>query len=324
MTDRRSQMIADVRAGLGSRPFTLPPKYFYDGRGSELFDQITRLPEYYPTRAERSILDEHASSVAKLTEATTLVELGSGTSDKTRLLLDALRAHGTLETFVPLDVDPVVLEQARTALVAEYPGLAVEPQVADFDQSIPTPAGGSRLVAFLGSTIGNYEPVPRAAFLRRIAGALEPGDHLLLGTDLVKDVGRLVAAYDDAAGVTAAFNRNVLAVLAAELDADVDPDLFDHVALWNADDERIEMRLRSRTAQVVRVPGADLEVAFEAGEDVRTEVSSKFRREGVERELAAAGLELVHWWTDADDDFGLSLATPAAGAADRAHGRMDT
>jgi L-histidine N-alpha-methyltransferase len=240
------------------------------------------------------------------------VELGSGTSEKTRLLLTALQETGTLRRFVPFDVDPSVLRLAGAALTAEYPGLEVEGVVGDFTRHLgELPRAGRRMVAFLGSTIGNLEPGPRAAFLAELAATLQPGDSFLLGTDLVKDPDRLVRAYDDAAGVTAAFNRNVLAVLDRELKADFDPGAFDHVALWDADHEWIEMRLRSRVEQVVSVAELDLEVPFAAGEELHTEVSAKFRREGVERELAAAGLTMTHWWTDPAGDFGLSLAVPA-------------
>jgi L-histidine N-alpha-methyltransferase len=300
---------ADVRAGLTATPKTLPPKWFYDDRGSELFDQITRLREYYPTRTERSILVEHAGDVAELTKADTLVELGSGTSEKTRLLLDALRDAGTLERFVPFDVSEQTLRNAASAVAREYPGVRVHAVVGDFEQHLgELPGGGTRVVAFLGSTIGNLAPGPRAAFLADLAATLAPGDALLLGTDLVKDLDRLVAAYDDAAGVTAAFNRNVLAVLDRELDADFDPDAFVHVAMWNADAEWIEMRLRAQRAQTVHLRALGLDVDFAAGEELRTEISAKFRRERVEHELGAAGFHLAEWWTDPAGDFALSLS----------------
>jgi L-histidine N-alpha-methyltransferase len=302
-------LAADVRAGLGATPKTLPPKWFYDDRGSELFDAITRLPEYYPTRTERSILVEHARDVAELTKADTLVELGSGTSEKTRLLLDALRDAGTLDRFVPFDVSEQTLRDAARAVAREYPGVRVHAVVGDFEHHLgDLPGGGTRLVAFLGSTIGNLAPGPRARFLADLGATLAPGDALLLGTDLVKDVDRLVAAYDDAAGVTAAFNRNVLSVLDRELDADFDPDAFDHVAVWDPDAEWIEMRLRSSRPQTVHVHALDLVVTFGAGEDLRTEISAKFRREGIERELATAGFQLAEWWTDPAGDFALSLS----------------
>jgi L-histidine Nalpha-methyltransferase len=305
------QLADDVRAGLTATPKTLPPKYFYDARGSELFDEITRLPEYYPTRAERAILEAHAGELAAASGAETLLELGSGTSEKTRLLLHALRDGGTLRRFVPFDVDPVVLDDAARAISAELPGVAVEPEVGDFERHLgDLPRHPRTMVAFLGSTIGNLTPDQRARFLRDVRSLLGDDGTLLLGTDLVKDPARLVAAYDDAQGVTAAFNRNVLAVIRRTLDADVDPDAFRHVALWDAEHEWIEMRLESIRDQVVRLGALDLEVAFAAGEQVRTEISAKFRREGVAAELAEAGLELDRWLTDPAGDFALSLARP--------------
>lgn len=297
---------ADVLEGLTRTPKTLPPKWFYDARGSELFERITELPEYYPTRAEREILVGRAGEIAAASGARTLVELGSGSSDKTRHLLDAMPG---LHTYVPVDVSESALRQAGEALVAERPGLNVHALIADFTAGLelpPTP--GPRLVAFLGGTIGNLVPVERAAFLAAVRALLAPGDTLLLGTDLVKDEAVLVAAYDDAAGVTAEFNKNVLNVVDRELGADFDPDAFDHVALWNAECEWIEMRLRSRAAQTVKIPALDLAVDFEAGEELRTEVSAKFRRDGVRAELASVGLELTRWWTDEEGRFALSLS----------------
>jgi L-histidine N-alpha-methyltransferase len=300
---------ADVRAGLGTTPKSLPPKYFYDDRGSELFDAITRLPEYYPTRTERGILVDRAADVVGATKATTLVELGSGTSEKTRLLLDAFTAAGVLERFVPFDVSEATLRQSATAIAREYPGIEVHAVVGDFEHHLTClPQGGTRVVAFLGSTIGNFPPGPRATFLAEVAAALEPGDAFLLGTDLVKDVDRLVAAYDDDAGVTADFNRNVLRVVNRALDADFDPEAFAHVARWDAEAEWIEMRLRAGTRQDVTVGALGMEVRFAPGEELRTEISAKFRRAGVEAELAAAGLRLAEWWTDPAGDFALSLS----------------
>ncbi|GAA3208635.1 L-histidine N(alpha)-methyltransferase [Streptomyces thermocoprophilus] len=288
---------ADVLHGLTATPKTLPPKWFYDARGSELFEQITGLPEYYPTRAEREILIDRAGDIAAAAGARTLVELGSGSSEKTRHLLDALTG---LRVYLPVDVSESALVRAGQALAAERPGLRVHALIADFTRELELPeTPGPRLVAFLGGTIGNLLPAERAAFLGAVRAMLAPGDALLLGTDLVKDERVLVRAYDDAAGVTAAFDKNVLAVVNRELGADFDPAAFDHVALWNADDEWIEMRLRSRVAQTVKVPALDLAVDFAAGEELRTEVSAKFRKEGVSAELAAAGLELTRWWTDA-------------------------
>ncbi|MEU6008944.1 L-histidine N(alpha)-methyltransferase [Streptomyces sp. NPDC047453] len=297
---------ADVQKGLTSDPKTLPPKWFYDARGSELFEQITELPEYYPTRAEREILADRAAEIADALPARTLVELGSGSSEKTRHLIDALPR---LHTYVPVDVSDTALEQAGRALVAERPGLNVHALIADFTAGLALPhSPGPRLLAFLGGTIGNLLPGERAEFLASVRALLSPGDALLLGTDLVKAEDVLVRAYDDAAGVTAAFNKNVLSVVNRELGADFEPDAFDHVALWDTTNERIEMRLRSRTAQTVKVPALDLAVHFAAGEELRTEVSAKFRKDRVSVELAAAGLELERWWTDGEERFALSLS----------------
>jgi L-histidine Nalpha-methyltransferase len=300
----------DVRDGLTQTPKALPPKWFYDSVGSELFDQITRLPEYYPTRTEAQILRARSAEVAAASGADTLVELGSGTSEKTRMLLDALRDRGSLRRFVPFDVDASVLNAAGSAIQREYPGVEIDAVCGDFEEHLgKIPPVGRRLVAFLGSTIGNLTPGPRAEFLSALSDTLQPGDSLLLGTDLVKDTGRLVRAYDDAAGVTAQFNRNVLAVVNRQLDADFDLAAFEHVARWNDDEERIEMWLRAAKAQRVHVAALDLTVEFAAGEEMLTEVSSKFRAQGVESELAAAGLRRTHWWTDPAGDFGLSLST---------------
>jgi L-histidine Nalpha-methyltransferase len=302
---------ADARAGLTATPKSLPPKWFYDANGSALFEKITELPEYYPTRAERSILASRAAGIASVTRAATLAELGSGSSEKTRLLLSGLRAEGTLRCYVPVDVSEPALVVAADALTADYPGLDVRAVLSDFEEhlGLPSPgeAPGPRLLAFLGSTIGNLLPAQRASFFARIRAELVPGDFFLLGTDLVKDPAVLVAAYDDSAGVTAEFNKNVLAVLNASLGADFDLDAFEHVAGWDAEAEWIEMRLRSVADQTVQVPALDLRVDFAAGEEMRTEVSAKFRRDGVTAELAAAGLELVSWWTDPAAQFALSL-----------------
>lgn len=307
--DLRDALRRDVANGLTSNPKELPPKYFYDARGSELFDQITRLPEYYPTRCERSILEERAEEIARLTGADTLVELGSGTSEKTRLLLDALAGAGHLRRIVVFDVSEPTLRSAADTLAAEYPDADVTAVVGDFEHHLGTiPGGGRRLVAFLGGTIGNLVPKVRAAFLAEVSSMLAPGDALLLGTDLVKDVSRLEAAYDDDAGVTAEFNRNVLRVVNRELGADFDPDRFAHVARFDSDDEWIEMWLRSEGAQRVTVAELDLTVDYGAGEAMRTEISAKFRRAGVEAELGDADLALARWWTDAAGDFAVSLS----------------
>jgi L-histidine Nalpha-methyltransferase len=305
---------ADALSGLTSEPKSLPPKWFYDAQGSALFEKITELPEYYPTRAEREILHARAAEIASRTRARTLIELGSGSSEKTRLLLDALRAAGTLRCYTPVDVSEPTLVAAGDALSAEYPGLEVRAVVSDFDEHLGFPADGAapapRLVAFLGSTIGNLLPGQRAGFLARVRAGLGPGDSFLLGTDLVKDPAVLVAAYDDDSGITAEFNKNVLAVLNTELGADFDRDAFEHVAAWDADAEWIEMRLTSLDDQTVHLPGIGLTVSFAAGEQMRTEVSAKFRRSGVEAELADAGFRMLSWWTDSAAQFGLSLSVP--------------
>jgi L-histidine Nalpha-methyltransferase len=301
-------MAADVTAGLTSDPKTLPPVWFYDERGSDLFDEITRLPEYYPTRAERSILVARAAEIASITDADTLVELGSGTSEKTRLLLDAIAP----KRFVPFDVSEAVLRDAAAAIAAERAGVDVHVVVGDFHRHLgEVPRTGRRLVAFLGGTIGNLDPAQRGKFLFDVDAMLDHDEWFLLGTDLVKDRARLVAAYDDAAGVTAAFNRNALVVMNRELGADFDPGAFDHVAHWDEERSWIEMRLVARAPQVVRVAGLDdLEVRFEAGEWLRTEISTKFTADGSRAELWNAGLVVEHQWTDDAGDFLLTLARP--------------
>ncbi|MFJ6722719.1 MULTISPECIES: L-histidine N(alpha)-methyltransferase [unclassified Streptomyces] len=297
---------ADVRSGLTRSPKELPPKWFYDARGSELFEEITRLPEYYPTRAEREILLDRAREIAAETGARTLVELGSGSSEKTRHLIEALPA---LETYVPVDVSESALRGAAQTLLAAHPALRVHALLADFTQPLRLPeSAGPRLVVFLGGTIGNLRPPERAAFLASVRAMLSPGDALLMGTDLVKDEEVLVAAYDDAQGVTAEFNKNVLDVIDRELGADFHTADFEHLAVWNREEEWIEMRLRARSEVLVKIRALDLVVPFESGEEILTEISAKFRQEGVRRELAAAGLELAQWWTDAEGRFALSLS----------------
>jgi L-histidine N-alpha-methyltransferase len=307
--DLAEALRADARRGLTATPKLLPSKWFYDAEGSRLFDEITRLPEYYPTRREREILLARADDIAVYAKADTIVELGSGTSEKTRILLDAFNARGTLHRFVPFDVSESTLISAGATIAADYPGVAVHAVVGDFERHLHTlPREGVRVVAFLGGTIGNLVPEERAAFFAALADAMTPGESLLLGTDLVKDVARIEAAYNDSQGVTAAFNRNVLAVLNRELGASFVLDGFAHVAFFDRGHEWIEMRLRSLDDQVVDIPGITTRVAFAAGEDLRTEISAKFRRPGVERELAAAGFELAEWWTDRHGDFALSLS----------------
>lgn len=305
-------LASDVRTGLGDTPKQLPPKWFYDEAGSLLFDEITHLPEYYPTRREKAILSEHAADIATLTGADTLVELGSGTSEKARLLLSALRAAGTLRRFVPVDVDAVTLRRAGEAVAAEYPGIDVHAVCGDFERHLGMlPRGGRRLVAFLGGTVGNLRPDARKTFFADLREGLDEGDALLLGTDLVKDEGRLVAAYDDASGVTAKFNRNVLRVLNRELRANFPIEAFTHLARWDAGEEWIEMWLVAGEAMTVHIGALGLDVAFARGERMRTETSAKFRRERVAAELAAAGLMLARWWTDAAGDYAVSVAVPA-------------
>ena len=300
----------DVHEGLTATPKALPPKWFYDERGSALFEKITELDEYYPTRREREILLARAPAVAAATGARTLLELGAGSGEKTRLLLTALA--GTLRAYVPVDVSGDFLREAAARIAADHPGLDVRPVVADYERHLHLlPGGERRLVAFLGGTIGNMPPAERVAFLAALRATLSDGDFLLLGADLVKDEDRLVRAYDDAAGVTAEFNRNVLHVVNTELGADFDPASFEHVAVWNGAEEWIEMWLRSVRDQTVRVGALDLEVSFAAGEAMRTEISAKFRRERLEAELAAAGMRVTGFWTDAAGDFSLTLARPA-------------
>lgn len=303
----------DVAEGLTSRPKQLPPKWFYDAHGSALFEEITRLPEYYPTRAEREILARHVDEIAVAADASALIELGSGSGLKTRLLLDALSRHRGLTRFVPVDVSGDFLAESAAALAESYPRTDVHAVVGDFEEHLGflpvSESGGRQLLAVLGSTIGNQVPDRRAVFLREVHGVLDTGDRLLLGADLVKDPDRLVAAYDDAQGITAAFDRNVLTVINRELGADFDTDAFDHVARWNAEQEWIEMRLRSRRDQTVRVADLDLAVDFAEGEEMLTEISAKFRREGLSEELGTAGFTPEHWWTDPEGDFTLVLAT---------------
>lgn len=307
--DLRDSLLADARAGLTSSPKTLPPKYFYDDLGSQLFDQITALEEYYPTRTEHAILSAHAKDIAELSGAEVLLELGSGSSEKTRLLLESLLATGSLSTYVPVDVSAGALDEALPGLDQDFPELALQGVVADFDRHLADlPVPGRRLIAFLGGTIGNYPPKARRRFLAGLTANMRPGESLLLGTDLVKEPARLIAAYDDAKGVTAEFNRNVLRVLNRELDADFDPERFDHLARWDADNEWMAMSLRATEAMHVRVAALDLDLTFAAGEEIRTEISAKFRREGITAELAEAGLTLEGWWTDPDQDYALMLA----------------
>ena len=306
-------MAADVRAGLTRRGLKmLPPKYFYDDRGSELFDEITSLPEYYPTRCERAILNRRAPEIVEITGARELLELGSGMASKTRALLFAMAGAGSLERYVPMDVSELVVERCAEELAEMYPGLNVHGVVGDFEQHLEyVPPPERRLVAFLGGTIGNLYPDERAPFLADIRELMGEDGWLVLGADLVKDVSTLEAAYNDSAGVTAEFNRNVLHAINRELDANFEVDSFEHVAFWNALDSWIEMRLRASGSQRVRIDGADLDVELAGGEEIRTEISTKFTRERLEEELAGAGMELQAFFTDDEGMFGLSLARPA-------------
>ncbi|MFB4196731.1 L-histidine N(alpha)-methyltransferase [Streptomyces carpaticus] len=390
---RATSLAEDVRNGLSGTPKTLPPKWFYDERGSKLFDRITRLPEYYLTRAERQILRVRAPEIAALTGARVLVELGSGSSRKTRMLVDALSGvattgpagpqpgpamdvalglpralgkgrkrkkppaeespgpepdaatvtgtmtaeppggsgtatgevppgaapAGTLELYAPIDVSESALQEAGDALCRDYPELRVHATVADFDTGLVLPdLPGPRLIAFLGSTLGNFDPARRAAFYAELRGLLRPDDALLLGVDLVKDPATMRRAYNDEQGVTPEFNKNVLRVLNRELGADFDLNDFDHRAVWNEEEERMEMRLWSRFSQTVRIPALGMTVDFGRGEETRTEISTKFRRAGLTEELLAAGLAVDHWWTDPQDRFALLLVTSWGSATDSA------
>ncbi len=308
--DLAAALRRDARAGLTCTPKHLPPKWFYDERGSLLFDDITRLEEYYPTRRETEILQREAATIAARTGATTLLELGSGTSTKTRLLLDALAAAGTLERIVPFDVCEPILVTASPELAVRYPRVRVDAVVGDFECHLGRlRLEGTTLVAFLGGTIGNLGPAARATFLQELTDQMAPGDWLLLGTDLVKDPARLVAAYDDAAGVTEEFNRNVLHVLNRELDGDFAPYRFAHVARWNRKEQWIEMHLQAEGHQHARLRALDLEIDVEDGEMILTEISAKFTRARIEEEVAAAGLKLDQLLVDAAGDFAVSLAT---------------
>jgi L-histidine N-alpha-methyltransferase len=303
-------MAADVRAGL-TRPFKeLSPRYFYDERGSQLFEEITQLGEYYPTRCEREILVHRAAEICDAANRpVSLIELGSGSATKTRVLLDAMRDAGCIQTFCPVDISEEITRETADRIAAEYDGISVRGQVCDFELDLERiPVGGPRIIALLGGTIGNFEPQQRAGFLRRVANLLDPEDRFLLGVDLVKDRRTLELAYNDPAGVTAEFNLNVLQVLNRELEADFDLDSFEHVARWDPENLWVDIRLRSLRNQVVDVKALAMLVPFAAGEEMRTEISTKFARPGLEGIYAEAGLELTDWWTDPDGLFALSLA----------------
>jgi L-histidine Nalpha-methyltransferase len=304
----------DVLDGL-TRPFKeLPPKHFYDARGSELFAQISELPEYYPTRTERQILERRAGEIVGRTGAGELVELGSGSAEKATILLAAMASAGTLRRYVPLDVSEQAVRDAAEQLVSQYDGLRVHGVIGDFErhlEQVPEPDGVPRMVALLGGTIGNFPPGTRRGLLRKISALLGPEDRLLLGTDLVKDPAAIEAAYDDPQGVTAEFNRNVLHVINRELDGDFTPDAFDHIAFFDRRHEWVEMRLRSRRPCSVLIADLGLRVEFAAGEELRTEISAKFTQPRLEADYAAAGLALEQWLTDDDGLFALSLARRA-------------
>jgi len=307
--DDRSGHLAELRRGLRARPRTIPPRWLYDDRGSELFDQITRLPEYYPTEAERDILTRHSAMIAEVSGATTVIELGSGTSDKTRTLLDAFVAHGEIIRFAPLDVSEATLLYAAEVLNQRYPDLVVEPVVGDFTRHLARlPVGGTRMVAFLGGTIGNFYQEERRAFLGALADVLEPGDSILLGVDLIKPIERILSAYDDSEGVTDAFIRNSLTVINRELDADFDVGNFEYVPLWDAREHRVDMRLRACEPERTHIAALDLDVVFEPGEELRVEISTKFDPGELAAELVGAGFVGAEFFTDAADDFGLVLA----------------
>jgi L-histidine Nalpha-methyltransferase len=309
--DVQSQMRADALKGLQATEKSIPPVWFYDERGSRLFEEITQLPEYYPTRAERALLEAHAPSIAELSKADTLVELGAGACDKTRVLLDALEQTGSLSRYVPFDVSDEFLRSAATTLSEEFDTLDIHLVIGDFHHHLAEiPTDGRRMIAFLGGTIGNLDPAQRARFLFDLNCTMSSGDSLLLGTDLVKDRSRLVAAYDDAAGVTADFNRNVLHVLNEQLGGDFDPERFQHVALWNEDEQWIEMRLRADEDIEVSLAGVGITVRFDEGEDLLTEISAKFTPERIERELVDAGFVVEEMWGVDEGEFLLSLAHP--------------
>jgi L-histidine Nalpha-methyltransferase len=305
-----SGMAADVRAGL-TRPFKeLSPRYFYDERGSELFEEITGLDEYYPTRCEREILETQSDRIcAAANRPASLIELGSGSARKTRVLLDSMRRATCLETYCPVDISEEITRETAEAIATEYDGISVHGLVCDFEFDLErVPVEGPRVIALLGGTIGNFAPHQRAGFLRRIANLLGPEDRFLLGTDLVKDQAILEAAYNDSRGVTAEFNKNVLAVLNRELGSDFDLGAFEHVARWDPENLWMDIRLRSLANQVVSFEVLEMLVPFGAGEEMRTEISTKFLRPGLEGIYAEAGLELTDWWTDREGLYALSLA----------------
>jgi L-histidine N-alpha-methyltransferase len=306
-----SGMLAEVAAGLSAPQKELSPKYFYDHRGSEIFEEITRLPEYYQTRTERSILDAWMPSLIAGLGTRALVELGAGSAEKSRLIISAMRAAGTAELYVPIDVSASFLNQTAAQLRREYPGLAVEPVVADIAEELGRPAGlpHPAIYAFLGGTIGNFYPPAAIRLLRRVRAAMKAEDRLLLGVDLRKEIGRIELAYNDAQGVTAAFNRNMLLVLNHELGANFEPDLFQHLAFYEPVTHRIEMHLVSALEQKVRIPGIG-QIAFARGESIRTEISCKYDRRSVTQLFEPAGLRIETWRPDPDSLFALVVGAP--------------
>jgi L-histidine N-alpha-methyltransferase len=311
--DRRAALLDETFWGLRETPKQLSPKWLYDERGSILFDEITRLHEYYPFRRERSILRERAGEIAALTGADTLVELGSGTSEKTRILLDALEGQGTLRRFVPLDVSEEILESSARAIAERHPEVEVHAVVGDFERNLNAiPSDGGRLVAFLGSTIGNLYPVRRRALLEAMARELSRDDFLLIGVDLVKDPRRIEAAYNDDRGITEAFIRNALRVLDRELGSAFGDAQWTYDAPFDPSWSWVDLGLRSIGHQVVAVPELDVEVAFADGEKLRMEVSTKFTRAGLVADLGGAGLTLERFWTDDAADYALCLAARAS------------
>ncbi|HXA43140.1 MAG TPA: L-histidine N(alpha)-methyltransferase [Candidatus Solibacter sp.] len=307
--DSRQDLIDDVRRGLTQSPKVLPPRWFYDERGSDLFEKITELPEYYQTRTEYAILQRHADEIVSRTRAASIVELGAGSCTKSRVLIKAAKGKGTLSTFVPFDISESTIRRAASELVEEYTDLSIYCVTGVFDEHLTQiPRFGTQLVVFLGSTIGNFSAEETRAFLAEVRRLMQPGDFFLLGVDLVKAEASLQAAYDDAAGITAEFNLNLLARINRELSADFDLRAFEHVARWNAGMSRVEMYLRSLTEQRVEIPGAGLTVEFRAGELMRTEICTKYTRAGTEELLAGGGMEPVAWYSDPQERFGLALA----------------
>ncbi|MFQ5915170.1 MAG: L-histidine N(alpha)-methyltransferase [Nitrospinota bacterium] len=300
---------AEIRLGLLRRPREISSKFFYDDRGSALFERICDLPEYYPTRTERALLARFAERIVSVSRADVLVELGSGSSSKTSLLLDAMARARRLSLYVPLDVNESAVQQVAADLTARYGGLRVRGLIGDFMKHLGhIPDGGRRLVIFLGGTIGNLRPHEATALLSQVAARMSAGEFFLLGTDLIKDVDRLEAAYNDAQGVTAEFNKNVLSVLNRLVDADFDPDAFEHRSFYNRERNWIEMRLRSTRDQVVRLPGVGMEIAFDRGEEILTEISAKYDRDRVEDLLKKCGFQMVDWLTDPENPFALTIA----------------